>query len=90
MNFFLSIKVVKNNQVPKKSKVQLFSSYVLTQLSTLYKYSTNNDDDVDDENIREIVHALLQDVCCTFKYGICFVNKLGMFAGRSVKIIEYT
>lgn len=80
----LSMQVIKSTQVPKKSKVQLFNSYVLTQLSRLYKYSVNDDeeDDKDGENIREMSHELLQDVCCTFKYGICFANKLGMFAGR--------
>ncbi|XP_048577840.1 nucleolar pre-ribosomal-associated protein 1 isoform X2 [Nematostella vectensis] len=74
-------KVVLNTAVPKKTKVQFFNPVALSQLMGLYQYTYAEGGA--EASVREAVDAILQDVCCTFKYGICFANSQGMLAKRS-------
>ena len=77
--------VVRNVTVTKKTKVLFFNSYVLTQLTSLYNYDNNEQvsgGDNDKPRIKEVVHELLVEICCSFKYGICFGNKTGGLALR--------
>ena len=72
---------MQNAGITKKTKVQYFNSYVLSQLATLYQY-TKDDEEESRQTVRQQVHELLMKICGSFKFGICFSNTMGAFATR--------
>lgn len=79
---------MQNSGITKKTKVQFFNSYVLSQLATLYQYTkdsdeeNSNDEHKSDQTVRQKVHDLLLKICGSFKLGICFSNAAGAFSTR--------
>ena len=73
--------MVQNAGITKKTKVQFFNSYVLSQLATLYQYSKDPEEERP-QTVRQQVHELLLKICGSFKFGICFSNTTGAFATR--------
>ena len=84
--------MVQNSGITKKTKVQFFNSYVLSQLANLYHYTKdvekeNKDNEhKSDETVRHKVHDLLMKICGSFKLGICFSNTAGAFATRYLSV----
>ena len=84
--------MVQNSGLTKKTKVQFFNSYVLSQLANLYHYAKdveeeNKDNEhKSDETVRYKVHDLLMKICGSFKLGICFSNTAGAFATRYLSV----
>jgi len=78
----LQVRVVENVGITKKTKVQFFNSYVLSQMAALYQY-TKDAEEESSRTVREQVHELLMKICGSFKIGICFSNSNGAFATRS-------
>ena len=80
--------MVQNSGITKKTKVQFFNSYVLSQLATLYQYTKDSDEEnssdehKSDQTVRHKVHNLLLKICGSFKLGICFSNAAGAFSTR--------
>jgi len=79
--------VVQNSGITKKTKVQFFNSYALSQLANLYQYARdaeeeNSDKEQSDKRVRHKVHDLLLKTCGSLKLGICFSNTAGAFATR--------
>ncbi|KAJ7389927.1 nucleolar pre-ribosomal-associated protein 1 [Desmophyllum pertusum] len=81
----LQVRVAQNSGITKKSKVQFFNSYVLSQLANLYQYTKDAEEENNksDQTVRRKVHDLLLKICGSFKLGICFSNTAGAFAMRS-------
>ena len=80
--------MVQNSGITKKTKVQFFNSFVLSQLANLYQYAkdtkeeSNNSEHKSDKTVRQKVHDLLLKICGSLKLGICFSNTAGAFATR--------
>ena len=80
--------MVQNSGITKKTKVQFFNSYVLSQLANLYQYAKDAEEENDDKEhksdktVRHKVHELLLKICGSLKVGICFSNTAGAFATR--------
>lgn len=80
--------MVQNSGLTKKTKVQFFNSYVLSQLATLYQYAkdakeeSNDSEHKSDKTVRHKAHDLLLKICGSLKLGICFSNTAGAFATR--------
>ena len=73
--------MVENTGITKTTKVKFFDQYVLSQLTALYQYNKDAEEEKS-QTVRQQVHELLLKICATFKFGICFVNPLGAFATR--------
>ena len=82
----LTLKVVKNTAILKKTKVLFFNAYVLTHMMSLYNYATKHATVAEDDKarVKDAAHQLLLSVCCSFKFGICFGNKAGGLAQRQL------
>ena len=84
----MSFQVVNNAGIPKKTKVQFFNVFVLSQFVKLYHYTRDLEDQdgkvVATPSVQQTVHKFLLGLCCSSKYGICFGNKTGGLASRLV------
>ncbi|XP_071818731.1 nucleolar pre-ribosomal-associated protein 1-like [Apostichopus japonicus] len=77
----LQDRVIKKPVIPKKSKKLLFNNFTLSQLIELYDCSKPVE--AADVDIPHMVHNVLQLVCCSHKYGICYTDaSLGLNGGR--------
>ena len=81
-----TFKVVQSTGISKKTKVQFFNSFVLTQLANLYQYAKDSEDEKE-QSIRQAVHEILLKICGSFKFGICFSNTSGAFATKYALIL---
>lgn len=85
MEVCFTFKVVENAGITKKTKVQFFNSYILSQMAALYQYNKDAEEE-SSRTVREQVHELLMKICGSFKIGICFSNSNGAFATRYLTI----
>ena len=81
-----TFKVVQSTGISKKTKVQFFNSFVLTQLANLYQYAKDSEEEKE-QSIRQAVHEILLKICGSFKFGICFSNTSGPFATKYALIL---
>ena len=81
-----TFKVVQSTGISKKTKVQFFNSFVLTQLANLYQYAKDSEEERE-QSIRQAVHEILLKICGSFKFGICFSNTSGAFAIKYALIL---
>ena len=79
-------KVVQSTGISKKTKVQFFNSFVLTQLANLYQYAKDSEEEKE-QSMRQAVHEILLTICGSFKFGICFSNTSGAFATKYALIL---
>ena len=81
-----TFKVVQSTGISKKTKVQFFNSFMLTQLANLYQYAKDSEEEKE-QSIRQAVHEILLKICGSFKFGICFTNTSGAFATKYALIL---
>ena len=81
-----TFKVVQSTGISKKTKVQFFNSFVLTQLANLYQYAKDSEEERE-QSIHQAVHEILLKICGSFKFGICFSNTSGAFATKYALIL---
>ncbi|XP_030633813.1 nucleolar pre-ribosomal-associated protein 1 [Chanos chanos] len=94
----LKTKVVQNKAISKTQKVRFFTSAILAQIASLYRWNGAADirtDETKAENpeeagksiVRELVHGFLLDLCCSRKHGISFHDPSFGTAGRAGNIV---
>ncbi|XP_069492442.1 nucleolar pre-ribosomal-associated protein 1 [Ambystoma mexicanum] len=95
----LETKVVRNKDISKTQKVHFFTSNVLNQIASLYRWNGIVDVSTDDIEasqqhgeagkhiIRELVHNFLMELCCSLKHGINFYDPSLGTAGRAGNLV---
>ncbi|XP_069616946.1 nucleolar pre-ribosomal-associated protein 1 isoform X2 [Ranitomeya imitator] len=102
INLLLSLlqtKVIHNKAITKTQKVHFFTPMVLNHIASLYRWngivdvSTKDVQDIKDPKeagkqiIRELVHNLLMDLCCSMKHGINFYDPSLGTAARAGNLV---
>ncbi|CAJ0930086.1 unnamed protein product, partial [Ranitomeya imitator] len=91
--------VIHNKAITKTQKVHFFTPMVLNHIASLYRWngivdvSTKDVQDIKDPKeagkqiIRELVHNLLMDLCCSMKHGINFYDPSLGTAARAGNLV---
>ncbi|KAM4047236.1 nucleolar pre-ribosomal-associated protein 1 isoform 2-T2 [Anomaloglossus baeobatrachus] len=102
INLLLSLlqtKVIHNKAITKTQKVHFFTPMVLNHIASLYRWngivdvSTADVQDTKDpkeagkQMIRDLVHNLLMDLCCSLKHGINFYDPSLGTAARAGNLV---
>ncbi|XP_073524409.1 nucleolar pre-ribosomal-associated protein 1 [Phyllobates terribilis] len=102
INLLLSLlqtKVIHNKAITKTQKVHFFTPIVLNHIASLYRWngivdvSTGDVQGTKDPKeagkliIRELVHNLLMDLCCSVKHGINFYDPSLGTAARAGNLV---
>ncbi|XP_073440651.1 nucleolar pre-ribosomal-associated protein 1 [Dendrobates tinctorius] len=102
LNLLLSLlqtKVIHNKAITKTQKVHFFTPIILNHIASLYRWNgivdvnTKDVQDIKDPKeagkrmIRELVHNLLMDLCCSMKHGINFYDPSLGTAARAGNLV---
>uniref|UniRef100_A0A8C6X862 URB1 ribosome biosis homolog n=1 Tax=Naja naja TaxID=35670 RepID=A0A8C6X862_NAJNA len=91
----LETKVVLNKDISKTQKVHFFTSEILNQIASLYRWNGITDVSTVDVKceepgkllVRELVHKFLMNLCCSLKHGINFYDPSLGTSGRGGNLV---